>query len=90
LWKWGLRVGDSVRLGGRDFTIRGVVAKDRVQRGGGGFAFGPRLYVSLDDLKTMGLLGFGSTATYQAYFRLPEARIDDVAAALRRHLRTRP
>ena len=36
-----------------------------MQRGGGGFAFGPRLYVSLADLRTMGLLGFGSTATYQ-------------------------
>ena len=83
LVEMGLAVGSAVRLGGRDFTIRGVVTKDRVQRGGGGFAFGPRLYVSLDDLKTMGLLGFGSTATYQAYFRLPEARIDDVAAALR-------
>lgn len=83
LVEMGLAVGSSVRLGGRDFTIRGVVSKDRVQRGGGGFAFGPRLYVSLDNLKTMGLLGFGSTATYQAYFRLPEARIDDVAAALR-------
>ena len=25
------------------------------------------------DLKTMGLLGFGSTATYQTYLRLPDA-----------------
>ena len=84
LMEMGLRIGDVVRLGGRDFTIRGVVTKDRVQRGTGGFAFGPRLYVSIDDLKSLGLLGFGSSATYQTYLRIGGERLDELAASLRK------
>jgi putative ABC transport system permease protein len=84
LLEMGLSVGDSVRLGGRSFTIRGVVTRDRVQRGGANFAFGPRLYIALEDLRALGLLGFGSSATYQTYLKLDESEIDRVAASLRR------
>ena len=80
----GLAVGGTVRLGGREFTIRGVVAQDRIQRGGGGFAFGPRLYVGLDDLKAMGLLGFGSSAMYQVCLRIDERNITPLTTSLRR------
>ena len=76
-------VGDTIRLGGQPFTIRGVVREDRVQRGGGGFAFGPRLYVGLDDLKGLGLLGFGSSAMYQIYLRTPEYSIVSLTSRLR-------
>ena len=58
----GLAAGDAVRLAGQSFTIRGVVAKDRVQRGGGAIAFGPRIYIDLGDLRATSLLGFGSRA----------------------------
>ena len=80
----GVSVGDTVRLGGKPFTIRGVVTEDRVQRGGGGFAFGPRVYIGLDDLRSLGLLGFGSSATYQLYLQMDETQIMATAARLRR------
>ncbi len=83
LAEMGLTVGDTVRLGGKPFTIRGVVRDDRVQRAGGGFAFGPRLYVSLADLGSLGLLGFGSSATYQTYLRVDQAAIAGLTARLR-------
>jgi putative ABC transport system permease protein len=79
----GVAAGGTVRVGGRDFVIRGVAVEDRVQRGSGGFAFGPRLYIALDDLKALGLLGFGSSATYQSFLRVPEDRVDPLTRRLR-------
>jgi len=83
LLEMGLKVGDSVRLGGRSFTIRGVVAKDRVQRAGQAFAFGPRLYLTLADLRSLGLLGFGSSATYQTFLKVDERDLDQLVTTLR-------
>ncbi len=88
LLEMGLSVGDAVRLGGRPFTIRGVVTRDRVQRGGMNFAFGPRIYVALEDLRGLGLLGFGSSATYQTFLKVDEAAIDGLTASLRRRYAT--
>ena len=84
LLEMGLAVGDIVKLGGKPFTIRGVITKDRVQRGGQAFAFGPRVYVALDDLKGLGLLGFGSSATYQTYLKVDETQIDRLTKNLRK------
>jgi putative ABC transport system permease protein len=65
----GLEPGDTIRLAGQSFTVRGVLVRDRVQRGGG-IAFGPRAYVDLADLKATSLLGFGSRASYQTLVRV--------------------
>jgi putative ABC transport system permease protein len=83
----GLAVGDVVRLAGQSFTIRGVVVKDRVQRGGGSIAFGPRVYIDLRDLRATSLLGFGSRAAYQVLLRVDEGEIDRLTRDLRRSFR---
>jgi len=83
LVEMGLKVGDPLRLGGHDFTIRGVVTRDRVQRGGGGFAFGPRILVDLADLRAMNLLGFGSSATYAVFVQADERAVGVLAGRLR-------
>lgn len=83
LREMGLNIGDGVKLGGALFTIRGAITRDRVQAGGGGFAFGPRLYLALEDLLSLDLLGFGSRGTYQAYLKVPEGEIDDLTRSLR-------
>ncbi len=80
----GLAAGDAVRLAGQSFTIRGVVVKDRVQRGGGAIAFGPRIYIDLADLRATSLLGFGSRAGHQVLLRVEEADIDALTRRLRR------
>lgn len=64
-------LGDTFQLAGEPFTVRGVIARDRVQRGG--IAFGPRVYVDLEDLRATSLLGFGSRASHQVLLR-----VDDV------------
>ena len=82
----GLEAGDVLRLGGRSFEIRGVVTRDRVQRGGG-FALGPRVYVDIADLRATSLLGFGSRATYQIVARVDDQQLEPLARDLRADLR---
>jgi putative ABC transport system permease protein len=82
----GLAVGDSLRLGGQPFEIRGVVTRDRVQRGGG-FALGPRVYVDVEDLRATSLLGFGSRASYQLHVQVADDELDRLTRRLRRSLR---
>lgn len=80
-----IRPGDAFRLAGQTFVVRGVIARDRVQRGG--IAFGPRVYVDLAQLRQTALLGFGSRATYQHLLRLGDpARTASVTDALREAL----
>jgi putative ABC transport system permease protein len=78
----GLHVGDVVRLAGQDFTVRGMVSRDRIQRAGG-FALGPRIYMDLADLHATGLLGFGSRATYQIFLRVDEPALGRTVSRLR-------
>jgi putative ABC transport system permease protein len=86
LAQFGAAVGDGLRLGGRTFTIRGVVTRDRVQRTGG-FSLGPRVYVDLADLRQTSILGYGSRATHQILLRANEAAIDRLTRQLRRSFR---
>jgi len=83
----GLKIGDTLRLAGQTFTIRGVVSQDRIQRGG--FALGPRVYMDLADLQASGLLGFGSRATYQVYARVDQTALAGVVDALHAAFRQR-
>lgn len=69
-----LKIGDEIKLGSETFKISDVVEKD-VGIGGFGSALAPTVYMSLDNLKSTGLVGFGSTAWYTRYFDLK----DDVA-----------
>jgi len=80
----GLDVGDQVQLAGEAFTIRDVVVRERLQRGG--FAFGPRVYVDLDDLRATSLLGFGSRATYRLAARVTDDALEPVTRDLRREI----
>ena len=79
----GLEIGDVVRLAGQRFVIRGAVTRDRVQRGGGVVAFGPRVYIDLTDLRATSLLGFGSRASYQVHLRVDESAIEPLTRRLR-------
>jgi putative ABC transport system permease protein len=82
----GLQAGDAIRIAGRAFEVRGVIARDRFQQSGG-IAFGPRVYVDLADLEATTLLGFGSRATYRLLLRVaPDATVEltrELRAALR-------
>ncbi len=65
------RVGETLRLGGRDFRITAVLTQepDRISAGGG---IGPRVFISRDALQSTGLLAPGSRASQRLLVKLPE------------------
>ncbi len=83
LTRFGLAVGDRINLAGQAFEIRGVVTRDRVQRTRG-FAFGPRVYVDVTDLRALGILAAGSRATYMVFVKVAEPAMTPVTEALER------
>ena len=67
-------VGDSIRLGDRQFVIAGVLARE-LDRGAGFMNFAPRVMMSLDDLKSTGLIGLGSRVTYRLLLAGSDAQV---------------
>lgn len=67
----GIGVGDRIMIGGKPFTVRGVIEQEP---GGsaGGFSLGSRVLVDLADLRATGLLTFGSRASYQILLKMDE------------------
>ncbi len=59
-----LRIGDSVQLGERTFTIAGEIQLEQ-DRGAGFMNFAPRVMLSLQDLPSTGLVQNGSRVTYR-------------------------
>ncbi|HQX81381.1 MAG TPA: ABC transporter permease [Vicinamibacterales bacterium] len=86
LVQMGVAVGDTITLDRQPFTIRDVVVRDRVQ-GRNGFAFGPRVYIDLAELRQTSILTFGSRASYQWYARVQGDEVDGLTDDLRRDFR---
>jgi putative ABC transport system permease protein len=78
----GVAVGDRLAIGGKAFTIRGVIAAEPGRRLGT-FSLGPRVIVDIADLEQTALLAFGSRATYQQLAKVDAARLAPLTAALR-------
>jgi putative ABC transport system permease protein len=85
LERLGLNVGDRVRIGEREFEIRGV-SKQEPGASGGGFRLGPRVFVARADLEAAGLTGFGSRARRRMLFKTQEGRQGELVGALRSEL----
>ena len=81
-------VGDDVIVGDARFTIRGVVLAEPGRRAGA-FSFGTRVFVDLEDLKTSGLLRFGSRATHRMLVKMPGRDTERLARDLRQAFRGR-
>ncbi|MBO0860677.1 MAG: ABC transporter permease [Chloracidobacterium sp.] len=84
-----LKIGDLVKIGDLDFTIRGVLESEP-----GGtmnvFSFGPRVIVDYDDAVAAGVNKFGSRARYRALFKTREGAMDPLVDRLQRDLRRQP
>ncbi len=70
LIRMNAHVGDTLRLGGRDFRITAVLEQepDRISETVG---MGPRVMISQASLASTGLLGYGSRATRKLLLKLP-------------------
>jgi putative ABC transport system permease protein len=78
----GITVGGTLALGGRDFTVRGVIEAEPGRRLGA-FSLGPRVIVDLADLEQTSLLAFGSRVTYQQLVKVSDAAVAGLVTDLR-------
>ncbi|MFL6333923.1 MAG: ABC transporter permease [Pyrinomonadaceae bacterium] len=84
LERLNLKVGDRVRIGEREFEIRGVSKQE--PGSAGGFRLGPRVFIARADLEAAGLTGFGSRARRKLLFKTAEGRLNELVTALRREV----
>lgn len=86
LSRLGLRLGDTLRIGGRPFRIAGVVLSepDRVSVS---MTLGPRVFLSSEGFSGAGLGGRGSRIGYRTLIKLPEGFPGDRVLAVRDRLR---
>jgi len=88
LTQLGTSVGQRIVIGGQPFTIRGVIAQEPGRRVGA-FSFGSRVLVDYDDLRAIGLLTFGSRASYQILLKVREDAVERLTRDIRRDFRDR-
>jgi putative ABC transport system permease protein len=82
-----LKPGDTLRIGGQDYRVAGVVVGEP-DRMTGSLNVGPRILMSRGGLDRTGLIGVGSRASQRYLFRLPasgDPGVDQVREVLRRH-----
>ena len=88
LAKLRVKVGDRIVIGGRPFTIRGVIDQEPGRRVGG-FTLGSRVLIDLADLKKTGLLAFGSRGNYQLLLKVRQDAVDPLARDISEKFRDR-
>src|SRR5262245_34056356 len=81
-----LRIGDRVRIGDLDFTVRDVVESEPGS-GMNAFSFGPRAMVDYDDALAAGVNKWGSRVRYRELFKTRDGGDEALLEALRLDLR---
>ena len=81
LERLNLKVGDRVRIGEREFEIRGVSKQE--PGSSGGFRLGPRVFIARADLEAAGLTGFGSRARRKILFKTADGRLNELVTTLK-------
>jgi putative ABC transport system permease protein len=84
--RMGLEIGDEVKIGELTFQIRGVI--DREPGTGGGFRFGPRVFIEREAVDKAGLTGFGSRARRRILFATEAAGMDSMVKELKAELKS--
>ena len=89
LTRLDLKVGDSITLAGKPFTLRASLLSepDRIANGIG---FGPRLIVSQDALRTTGLVQPGSLNRWSYRLQVPGASDGDLTTMAERIAKAAP
>ncbi len=82
-----IEVGDILRLGTKDFELRGIIEREP-DNATAGFSFGPRVIVRLDALQDSGLLATGTL--FNSHYRVlfpPEVNIAHMKTLANREMR---
>jgi putative ABC transport system permease protein len=84
-----VKLGDAVKLGTLQFTIRGVIDREP-GNSLNAFSFGPRVMIDYDDAVAAGLTTFGSRARYRVLFKASPGQMDDLLLALKKDFELQP
>nr|WP_245933109.1 FtsX-like permease family protein [Caballeronia novacaledonica] len=72
------RVGGTVKVGTRTFTVAGVITRE-LDRGFSFVNFSPRLMMRADEIAGTGLVGYGSRVTYRLLVAGSDAQVERFA-----------
>jgi putative ABC transport system permease protein len=85
----GLDIGDSLRIGSKDFTVQDVILEDPTSTISAMVTF-PPIYMGLPQMESTGLIQLGSRITYSRFYKLPAgynvAGLEEVFAEREREL----
>lgn len=81
----GLKVGETIKIGNLEFTIRGVIEQEP-GNSMNAFSIGPRVMIAYDDAVAAGLTAFGSRARHRVLFKTREGDLDQLVNKLRSDL----
>ncbi|MFN0088482.1 MAG: ABC transporter permease [Blastocatellia bacterium] len=85
----GLKVGDAVKLGNQEFTIRGVIEREP-GNSMAGFSFAPRVLIDYDDAAGAGLTGWGSRSRFRVLFKARGDEVLRLTDSLKQDLKSQP
>ncbi len=83
----GLKVGETLKIGNLDFTIRGVIEQEPGNTMNA-FSIGPRVMVTYEDAVAAGLTSFGSRARHRVLFKTRDGEMDSLVTQLRNDLQS--
>ncbi|HEX4947374.1 MAG TPA: FtsX-like permease family protein [Blastocatellia bacterium] len=89
LQQLGVNIGDKVKIGKLEFTIRGVVEQEPGNTLNA-FSFGPRVFAAYDDVIAAGLTGFGSRARYRIQLKTKPGQAEAVTKQIKDELKAQP
>ena len=84
-----LKVGDRVRVGTLDFTIRGLIVKEPGNTMNA-FSLGPRVIIDYHDAEAAGLVTFGSRARFRTLFKIRSNGMEPLVNRLREQFKPQP
>ncbi len=84
-----LKIGDRVRIGLLEFTIRGTIEREPGNTLNA-FSFGPRVIIDYEDAVAAGLTGFGSRARYRALFKARPDEMENLLRSLQGDFKSQP
>lgn len=78
----GIEQGDTLLIGGQPFTVRAVLEREPGRRTGA-FTLGSRVFIDRADLLKLGLLAYGSRASYEILLRVEDPAVPRLTSQLR-------
>ena len=89
LQQLNVKVGDKVKIGSLEFTIRGVIEQEPGNTLTA-FSLGPRVFANYDDVIAAGLTGFGSRVRYRVQLKTQAGQAEAVTKQIKDDLKAQP